>query len=439
MKPEKPDVIRLHDEDNVVVAVADIPSGAPIPGENTTSSGPTPAGHKVATSVIDAGAAVVKYGQVIGVATTRIAAGEHVHSHNMKMTDYDRDPAISTHRRETEFVPEDGRLFFDGIVRSDDSVGTRNYVGVLSTVNCSATITHRIAGAFTREELRAFPNVDGVIALSHGSGCGGLLQDGRDLSTLRRVMRGYINHPNFGGVLILGLGCEGNHIDGLLDGLAPRPGAMIRTLNIQDAGGSAGRHPGRDGPCPGNAARGESGCPPSRGIGPADSGPGVRRFGCLVRNHGQSGPGRRGRSADFPGRNSHFKRNTGNLRGRTPADPTGRHSRGRGKNGRPDQVVAGIYQQKQRLAGNPPIARQPGRGADHDYRKITGRDRQGGNDQSGRCLRLCRTGDRQGTGGHEHARLRPGQCDRHGGGRREHDLFHPPAGVRFSDASRCLP
>jgi altronate hydrolase len=232
-----PLTIRLNPADNVVVARADILPGTEIPGERVTSRGHIPAGHKLATSAVAAGEAVHKYNQIIGFATAAIAPGEHVHTHNVAMGDFARDYAFCADAKPTAFVPERERATFEGIVRADGRVATRNYLGVLTTVNCSATTARFIADQFRGSALAEFPNVDGVVALGHGTGCG-MASEGLAMDLLRRTIGGYARHANFAGILILGLGCEANQIGGLMraEGLAEN--ALLQTMTIQETGGT---------------------------------------------------------------------------------------------------------------------------------------------------------------------------------------------------------
>jgi altronate hydrolase len=236
--------IRIHPDDNVVIARRQLVSGTRLAGEGggdgISVSGLVPPGHKVATRAIAAGEAVRRYGQVIGTATQAIAPGQHVHTHNLAFSDFARRHEPGAGARATGFVSEPAT--FDGIVRADGRVATRNYIGVLTSVNCSATAARAIADHFRRdirpEALAAFPHVDGVVALTHGMGCA-TASDGEELRVLRRTLGGYARHANFAAVLIVGLGCETNQIQGLVaqEGLAE--GAWLRTFNIQDTGGTA--------------------------------------------------------------------------------------------------------------------------------------------------------------------------------------------------------
>ena len=235
--------IRLHPADNVVVAGIDLLPGAELPdialsGAGVTCRTPVPAGHKVAVRPIAVGEAVRKYDQTIGFATAPIAAGEHVHVHNLGMGEgFERDHAFGADARPTEYVPEAGRATFQGIVRPDGRVATRNYIGVLTSVNCSATAARMIADQFRGAALEAFPNVDGVVALTHGYGCG-MGAKGEAIDALRRTIAGYARHPNFGAVLVIGLGCEVNQLDHLVEAEKLAVGERLHTLSIQDLGGT---------------------------------------------------------------------------------------------------------------------------------------------------------------------------------------------------------
>jgi len=228
--------IRLHANDDVVIARQQLVSGTALLDEKVTVSGLVPPGHKVATRAIRAGEPVKRYNQIIGFAKRAIAAGEHVHLHNLAMGEFARDYAYGVDAKPTRYA--ESPVTFDGIVRSDGRVATRNYVGILSTVNCSATVAHGIADAFKSGPLARFPHVDGVVALTHGSGCG-MDVNGESMRVLRRTLGGYARHANFAGVLIVGLGCEANQISALLGAEQLQEGPLLRTFSIQDTGGTA--------------------------------------------------------------------------------------------------------------------------------------------------------------------------------------------------------
>lgn len=224
--------IRLHPADPLAVARRDLQ-----PGELLTVDGaivevrqPIPAGHKLALVAVPAGQAVRRYGQVIGLARCAIAAGEHVHSHNLAVEGLDEEPSIGSDAHPVDVLPESRRRSFLGYRRAGGRTGTRNYVAVLSTVNCSAHAARQIAAHFARqpESLAPYPHVDGVIALTHGLGCP-VRQE-----LLQRTLAGMARHPNVAGCLLVGLGCETNHVAALVEryGLDDLP-----RLVIQEQGG----------------------------------------------------------------------------------------------------------------------------------------------------------------------------------------------------------
>jgi altronate hydrolase len=233
-------VIRIHAQDNVVIARSQLIGGTHLAELGVTVAGLVPAGHKLAIADIAAGQAVKRYGQIIGAATRDIRAGEHVHTHNLAFSDFARQHAPSADAKPTAYVAQ--ARTFEGIVREDGRVATRNYIGVLTSVNCSATAARAIADYFRRDvrpqALADFPNVDGVVALTHGMGCA-TASDGEELHVLRRTLAGYAQHPNFAAVLVLGLGCETNQIQGLMAQEGLLDSDKLVGFNIQDTGGTA--------------------------------------------------------------------------------------------------------------------------------------------------------------------------------------------------------
>jgi len=232
-----PPVIRLHPEDNVVIARATLLPGAPV-GDNVRASERVPAGHKVAVRAIGTGEAIRRYGQIIGFASAGIAPGQHVHVQNCEMGDFAKDYAYGVDARPTAFI--EPAAAFQGIRRPDGKVATRNYIGILTSVNCSAHVAGVVADMFRRnpftgdDPLADFPNVDGVVALTHKTGCG-MTQD-EPLRLLRRTLAGYARHPNFSHVIVLGLGCEVNQIGGLME--EQRLAGRLKAMDIQTMGGS---------------------------------------------------------------------------------------------------------------------------------------------------------------------------------------------------------
>ena len=228
--------IRLDPADNVVTATWTLEAGTAVDDVVTTAI--IPRNHKLASREIKAGEAVRKYAQVIGYATELIVAGGHVHTHNVEFRNTEEDYEISTDLRPAVTVAEAARDSFMGYRRENGRVGTRNYIGILTSVNCSATAARMIASAFGPEEMARYPNVDGVVAFVHGTGCG-MAGQGEGFEALQRVMWGYARNPNHGGVLMVGLGCEMNQIDWLLEAYGLKQGPLFKTMNIQDSMGLA--------------------------------------------------------------------------------------------------------------------------------------------------------------------------------------------------------
>lgn len=243
--------ILLRADDNVAVAAAPIPKGAVITpgGHQVEAREPVGLGHKIAVTEIREGEPVRKYGQIIGFASKVIPAGSWVHTHNVKADLFERDYAYAT---EHPPVPPMGeRRTFRGYLRPDGRVGTRNYVAVISTVNCSASTSRYISDRFRDDAWRRdYPNVDGVFAITHKGGCAQPF-GGRDHQILERTLAGFANHPNIAAYVIVGLGCEVAQASHLVEsqdlvmmgsaranghgGDKPRP----RVLNIQEQGGIA--------------------------------------------------------------------------------------------------------------------------------------------------------------------------------------------------------
>ncbi|HTH52860.1 MAG TPA: altronate dehydratase family protein [Edaphobacter sp.] len=228
-------LIKLGSSDDVAVALQPVSAGEYLPELQLTAITDIPAGHKVALRAIDAQRPVRKFNQIIGFATQAIAPGEHIHTQNLTFADFDRDYSIGSDISPTQNLDPQRTASFLGFLRPDGRVGTRNYVGVLTTVNCSATVARRIAAHFTPEILSAYSNVDGVVAITHGTGCG-MAEQGEPANLLRRVFAGYATHPNFASVLLLGLGCESNQIDQLVT--ITGTSSSIRTSTIQEEGGT---------------------------------------------------------------------------------------------------------------------------------------------------------------------------------------------------------
>jgi arabinonate dehydratase len=243
MLQDVPLVLRLNPADDVVIARRQLLSGTLIKSEGVTVIGMVPPGHKVATRAIATGSPVRRYNQIIGFATRDIRPGEYVHLHNLGIGAehgaFERDYAFCADVHPTPAVAAPAS--FMGIVRPDGRIATRNYIAILSSVNCSATVSRAIADRFRRDifpdALAPYPNIDGVIALTHGTGCG--MDMGESMQVLRRTMAGYARHPNVAAVIFVGLGCEANQITSLFGAEDLHESDRIARYNMQDVGGTA--------------------------------------------------------------------------------------------------------------------------------------------------------------------------------------------------------
>lgn len=225
--------IRLHPNDNVLVAARALTAGTPLGGAATPSLQSISMGHKVASQAIAAGSPVIKYGQVIGVATRDIPAGSHVHVHNLAMSDLRR----AAERVQPIKVNETQRTF-EGYRRMNGRVGVRNYVCVLTSVNCSATVAKMIAERAERSGmLRDYPNVDGIVPITHNSGCG-MSGEGEGYDILRRTLWGTAGNPNFGSTLMIGLGCEVIQVARFVKDFGLQGSDLFQSYTIQEAGGT---------------------------------------------------------------------------------------------------------------------------------------------------------------------------------------------------------
>ncbi len=234
-----PLTLKLHELDNVALARIDLRVGVLLPESNGLKVlDEVPRFHKIAIQDIAQGEKIHKYNQVIGVAAVAIRQGEHVHSHNCAMGNNDVSRVIE----EWDVLPKKlsarkKNLFFDGYKRSKGKAGTRNYIGIITSVNCSATVAKQIEHHFTQSDLLSqYPNVDGVVAFTHGTGCG--MDQGEGFDILNRVYSGYASHSNFYGVLMVGLGCEVMQLDDFKAREGITEGQRFQSLVIQHAGGT---------------------------------------------------------------------------------------------------------------------------------------------------------------------------------------------------------
>jgi altronate hydrolase len=233
-------IVLLGAGDSVAVAVADIAAGNEI-DVGLIALTDIPTGHKVAVTAIGAGDTVIKYGQAIGVATAEIAKGEHVHSHNLSMSGDAAGFPLARHASQSpQSLPlsetSEDLAYFQGYRRDRGRTGTRNYVGVIASVNCSATVVHEIVQRANQQLLPEFKNIDGIVPIAHQSGCG-IARNDQGYAVLQRTMRGFQEHANFGGVLVIGLGCEAMGTSEFLP--THRDPRRYRRFDIQSAGGTS--------------------------------------------------------------------------------------------------------------------------------------------------------------------------------------------------------
>ena len=228
--------IRLHETDNVAIARVPLSPGATVvvAGRSVAVIDSIPAGHKICLLPIASGEIVIRYGQVIGKTKTAIQPGQHIHVHNLAFQDHEvgfEFPAGDIpYPSPPIYMPT-----FEGFLRDDGRVGTRNYIAVVAASNCAAYTVDWIADSFDPASI--LPNVDGVVAFPHGEGCGHAI--GPDTDQLRRTLAGVLNHPNVGAALIIGLGCEVNQIDHYLGPNAPRS-KRLYGMTLQGSGGTRG-------------------------------------------------------------------------------------------------------------------------------------------------------------------------------------------------------
>jgi altronate hydrolase len=228
----------LEAGDNIIVATGDIEEGTQLLEHEITVNHQTPQGHTIAIRNIQSGAPILKFGTVIGYAAQNIAPGDWLHSHNIRFDAVDKDYAFARDYKPTAILPKAERARFMGIRRANGQVGTRNYIGLFVTVNCSATVARKIGNYFDEERMEAWENVDGVIPFIHDSGCGMELT-GEPMDLLRRTLAGYIRHPNMAGAVVLSLGCERNNLAQFFEEQGLAEGKMLKTITMQHVGGTA--------------------------------------------------------------------------------------------------------------------------------------------------------------------------------------------------------
>jgi altronate hydrolase len=232
----EPRSLKLNDADNVAVAIEVFDVGRSVRG--VTAKQRIPKGHKMALAPVAAGAPVRKFGQIIGFAKADIAAGDWVHEHNLIMGEFARDYAYASEAKSESILPRDRQATFEGYRRANGKAGTRNYIGIMTSVNCSATVASFIAKEVERRNLLdGYPNIDGVVALTLDNGC---VIDSRGVifDTLKRTSWGYATNPNMGGVVMVGLGCEGFQIPRFKEAYGIVENDTFRTMTIQETGGT---------------------------------------------------------------------------------------------------------------------------------------------------------------------------------------------------------
>ena len=383
-----------------------------------------PAGHKVAIRPIAVGEPIRRYGQIIGFATAPIAPGQHVHTQNCGMGDFAKDYAFGVDVTPTPNF--DLPATFEGIRRPDGRVATRNYIGILTSVNCSAHVAGMVADVFKKNPftgdnpLADFPNVDGVVALTHKTGCG-MTQD-EPLTLLRRTLGGYARHVNFSAVVVLGLGCEVNQIGGLMQ--EQKLAGRLRELEIQEIGGTrktveagvafvrealADANKVKREPVPASELTVALQCGGSDGYSGVSANPALGAASDLLVRHG--GTVILSETPETYGAEHLLTR-------RAVSREVGEKLVGA------DALVGGIHRARRRRDERQSEPRQQGRRPHHDPGKIARRDGQGRQHQSGRCAELRRARHQEGFCVHGHARLRPGRGDRAGGRRRQPRLLH---------------
>ena len=226
-------LIVLNKNDNVGVSQFIMPEKTKINGQDISTIDPIPFGHKVCLKPIKKGDPIIKYDQIIGFASKNISAGEHVHTHNLEFKEFER--AFKVNNKKT-IVDENADTFFNGILRENGQVATRNYIGIVSTVNCSATVTKMIVEKIKYSNiLNDYPNIDGIVPITHSTGCGmNTVSEGMQM--FQRTIDGFKNHPNFSHVFVIGLGCECAQVS-LFDESVKKHN-RIHFLTIQDEGGT---------------------------------------------------------------------------------------------------------------------------------------------------------------------------------------------------------
>ena len=229
--------VLLNDLDNIVIAINNMEAYHYLDDFDITLDSPILSGQKIARLDIAKDSPIYKYGTIIGFADTDLLKGQVLTNSNVVFKEFGREHEYCSKYVPTRFVNSSSERTFSGFKRSDGRVGTRNFIAVVSTVNCSATVVHEIASYFTPEKLTNYPNVDGVAAFSHSTGCGMELS-GEPMNLLNRTLGGYVSHPNVTSSLVVGLGCERCQVGGLFSHQGLFENENLKTLVMQENGGT---------------------------------------------------------------------------------------------------------------------------------------------------------------------------------------------------------
>ena len=230
--------ILFNKSDNIIISLVNLNVGQNLSEFDITIDEPILSGQKIALKYIKKNEPIYKFGTIIGFANDDISKGQVLTNSNILFREFNREHDYCINYKKTKFVDDHLKRFFLGYKRKDGRVGTRNFIAVVSTVNCSATVVHEIASYFTKNKLKKFKNIDGVAAFSHSTGCGMELS-GEPMDLLHRTLGGYINHPNVASTLVVGLGCERCQVGGLYQSQKLINNENLETLIMQDNGGTS--------------------------------------------------------------------------------------------------------------------------------------------------------------------------------------------------------
>ncbi len=229
--------VLLNDDDNIIIALDAMKANQHLKDFDITLNAPILSGQKIARVDIVKDSPIYKYGTIIGFADKDLSKGQVLTNSNIVFKEFGREHEYCSKYVPTRFVNSSSERTFSGYKRLDGRVGTRNFIAVVSTVNCSATVVHEIASYFTPDKMINYPNVEGVAAFSHSTGCGMELS-GEPMNLLNRTLGGYIRHPNVASSLVVGLGCERCQVGGLFSHQGLTENENLKTLVMQENGGT---------------------------------------------------------------------------------------------------------------------------------------------------------------------------------------------------------